>query len=272
MPKKSRTSNSKGKKMKTRKQKVINMIGCSKKHKHSKSCKSLGANVCPNCGPNCHCGPNCNCPHPCPGSCYLNRRKSKKSQKGGYGCGSCGCPYAPLSVAQMNKFGGDVPVIIDGKGYSPILGIGQNGGNCNSMYQSGGNFFKPASPIPGPFVGSSWGSSVNQWPSMNGISSDRNYLNSYAGSIDKDPQQQMSMADSGYNTKNSMIGGTNKKKLTSSNRKSMKAGGLVPQDLVNLGSNFSFNLKSAYNSLNGYNPPTNPLPYKDQLTVTNKFM
>jgi hypothetical protein len=40
---------------------------------------------------------------------------------------------------------------------------------------------------------------------------------------------------------------------------------LVPQDLVNLGRNAMFNIGSAYNGLNGYSAPVNPLPYKDQL-------
>ena len=89
---------------KHKKQKVINMIGCSKKHKNSKSCKNKKSLAnCPNCGPNCHCGPNCNCPHPCPGSCYLNRKMVKK---GGSGCGPCGCPFGGLSYTSMNKFGG----------------------------------------------------------------------------------------------------------------------------------------------------------------------
>jgi len=72
---------SQSKRRKRIKQKPINMIGCSKSHKHNKSCSS-----CKNCGPNCHCGSNCNCPHKCPGNCYLNR-----TMKGG-GCGSGSCP------------------------------------------------------------------------------------------------------------------------------------------------------------------------------------
>lgn len=69
------------------KQKTINMIGCSKSHKHTKSCFNSNKE-CPNCGPNCHCGSNCNCPHKCPGNCYLNRR--------GGGCGTTGCPVGGL--------------------------------------------------------------------------------------------------------------------------------------------------------------------------------
>lgn len=259
MPK---TRKYKTKKHKTKKQKIINMIGCSKKHKHSKSCKdkkTLGN--CSKCGPNCHCGPNCNCPHPCPGSCYLNRRKS---QRGGSGCGSCGCPVGGLTAKQMNQFGGlnDSPVLIDGtnsKNFISIPGVSQNGGN----------YYKQ----PGPFSGSSW--TANQWPTQSGVGGDNNYFNSISNVITKDPQTQMLLSDAnaGYNNKSNLIGGyryNKKEKKTTSNllskSKSIKGGGLIPQDLVNLGRSFTFNLNSAYNSLGGYTAPVNPLPYKDQLT------
>jgi hypothetical protein len=138
---------------------------------------------------------------------------------------------------------------------------GQNGGSCNACVQNGGNFFKSIGSIPGPIVGSSWGSSVNKWPGVDGIGANRNVLKPY--NTLKDPQLQMSMYDSGYNTLNSKVGGK---------KRYVKGGGLVPQDLVNLGNNFSFNLKSAYNSLNGYKAPIDPLPYKDQLTQNTKFV
>jgi len=273
------------------------MIGCSKKNK--KSCKNkvfstLGNKQCQNCGPNCHCGPNCNCPHPCPGNCYLNRRSHKvmKKHRGGGGCGACGCPYSPLSWKQMNQFGGNMgaypeilkeSVIIDPVNksqFGPVPGIAQNGGSscgqCGQVPvnpQSGGSFFKQVGPMPGPFVGSPWG--PDKLPGQNGIGGDRNYLKSYADVITNDPAQQMSMNDAGYKTMNSMVGGYTYSKKPTSSSASKKGGGLVPQDLVNLGRDFSFNFKSAYNALNGYKAPVNPAPYKDQLTGalnTDKFM
>jgi hypothetical protein len=83
------------------------------------------------------------------------------------------------------------------------------------------------------FVGKPWGTSVNEWP---GVNDSRNYLSQY--DLSKDPQ---------------------------------RGGGFLPQDLVNLGRDFSFNMKSTYNALNGNNAPVNPLPYKDQLTSSNKL-
>lgn len=295
MPRKSRKNRSN--------QKMYIMHGCSKSNSKSKSCKNTGKNKnmsslgCPKCGPNCHCGPNCNCPHKCTGNCYLNRQKNSKHSGGGGGCGSCGCPIAPY---KMN----------------------QSGGSCAACGQLGGNFFKSAGGIPGPYIGQAYGSSLNQLPGMDGVSNNRNYFSPVSKVIDNDPQLQMTMNDSGYKTLNSMVGGykytdtnsasrsTSRSTSTSSSNsksnsdsksilnslsnsklnkslsykrkyrrtksrsvngksmsyKNMKAGGLIPQDLVNLGRDFSFNIKSTYNALNGYKAPVDPLPYKDQFS------
>ena len=292
MPRKTNKRRNKGKR--TRKQKPLVMIGCSKKSKKScsKVFSTLGNKACPNCGPNCHCGPNCKCPHPCPGNCYLNRR-GRKHRGGGGGCGSCPCPIPPLSSHDMKMFGGysgpyppnliphvdGQPVIISppAKGYQPILGIGQNGGNCSTCGQipvfrqsGGGNFYKAGGPLPGPDIGKPWGPDL-KWPTMNGIGGDRNYFKPY--NTNNDPQQQMSMNDAGYLTKNSMVGGYRYDKKSRSSAKT--GGGLVPQDLVNLGRDFSYNFKTAYNALNGYKAPVDPAPYKGQLTGAlnnNRFM
>jgi hypothetical protein len=245
MPRKSKRSNKKSNKLKkTRKQKVYVMRGCSKNpkscnHNHKKGFSTLGNNDCPNCGPK--------CPH------HLNSKFNRKLNGGG-GCGSCGCPISPLTFKQMNMFGGQNEV------------EGDEG-------LKGGNFFKPSGPIPGPIVGSAWGASFKELPGGNDVGGDRNFLKPYNTNnniIGKDPQLQMSLNGAGYNTMNSKVGGRIKGKRGNKN-KSIKGGGLIPQDLVNLGSNFSFNLKSAYNSLNGYKAPIDPLPYKDQLTQNNKF-
>lgn len=281
------TSKRKNNGKKTRKQKPIVMIGCSKKGKKSRNNRklfsTLGNKSCPNCGTNCSCGPNCKCPHNCPGNCYLNRSRNKK-QGGGSGCGSCGCPIAPMSTRQMNMYGGKSN-IEQPSHYGPILGIGQNGGKSKNRKQSGGSFYKLLGPIPGPFVGKAW--APDKLPGENGIGGDRNYLSPYK--LNNDPQLQMgsSRDDSGYLTKNSMVGGYQyKNKKTedtsssfSSNKKksssSMRGGGFIPQDLVNLGRDFSFNINSAYNATNGYKAPVNPSPYEGQLTHSinnNRFI
>jgi hypothetical protein len=231
----------KSRKNKTKKQRVYKMIGCNKKNK---SCRNK--EPCPTCGPNCHCI-NCKCLKGCKGNCYLNRRL-----KGGSGCGPGGCPIPPLSWKQMQQFQG-------------------------------------GSGIPGPFVGQPW--TANSWPGQNGVSNDNNYLANYKDVVANDPSYHQSMNAAGYNSINSKVGGytydakvfpkskskskrsssksksSSSKSTTSSYRTSdtINGGGLVPQDLVNLGRDFMYNLNSAYNALNGYGAPVNPLPYKDQL-------
>jgi hypothetical protein len=233
-------------KQRTKKQKPIMMIGCSKKNNIF---SSLGNKGCSKCGKKCTCS---------------------KIQKGGSGCGSCGCPMSPLSWDKMNKFGGSnslkgEPVLIDpskqGGEYIPTFGVAQKGGTCAACGQGGGSsLYKPAGPMPGPILGSAWNTSVKEWPGMNGIGGDRNYLNSYASSITNDPQQQMSMSNSGYKTANSMVGGRRHRKTNK------RGGGFIPTDLLNLGRNVNYSVNSAYNTFKGYNPPVNHLPYKDQLT------
>ena len=269
----------------TKNQKPIVMIGCSKKNKSCKSnfFSSLGNKSCPNCGPNCHCGPNCKCPHPCPGNCYQNRTIKKQRGGNNNGCGSCGCPIPPLSTKEMNQFGGyppnlipDVngsPIIIapPSKGFQPI--VGNCGGQCAQTQvvpQSGGYNNIPVGTTPGPFVGKPWG--PNNLPGENGIGGDRNYFKPV--NTNNDPQLQMSSNDAGYKNIGSIVGGYRYSKSDSSSSIKKRGGGLIPTDLVNLGRDFSYNFKTAYNALNGYKAPVDPSPYKGQLTGSlnnNKF-
>ena len=171
--------------------------------------------------------------------CSKTKSKTSSMRKsrglaGGSSCGSGSCPIAPFSWKQM-----------------------QQGGSCASCgltpNMSGGSFYKPASPIPGPFVGQAWSPSIANWPGVNGIGGDSNYL---ANNLYNGPDAQTMMK----------LGGSNKRKGKKGRKKSLKGGGIMPQDLVNLGRDASFNFKSAYNALNGYSAPINSLPYKDQLS------
>ena len=83
-----------------------------------------------------------------------------------------------------------------------------------------------------------------------------------------DPQLQISINNSGYNTPNSMIGGyvyPEKKKsepTTTLKPKEIKGGS---NDFIDLGGAFVYNGTSAYNAINGLTKPINPAPYTDQL-------
>jgi hypothetical protein len=160
--------------------------------------------------------------------CSKCRYKICKHNKltGGQGCGSSGCPSAPYSWNQMNMKGGECNACM-------------KGGECSSCMK-GGNFYKPAAPVPPPLVGDPWTPSIKGWPGVDGIDNNRNYLSNNLYN-EGDPQTMMK------------LGGSKK-----------KGGGLMPQNLTNLGRGIEFNFKSLSNSLYGYSAPTNPLPYKDQ--------
>jgi len=125
------------------------------------------------------------------------------------------------------------------------LQLGVQNGGCTSCLaggvgvQSGGGINNGGTPL----VGKPW--SVNDEGNTNYYS-----LNKYP----VDPQTSMASERNQQTFK----GG----------RRNKKAGGFVPQDLVNLGRSMVYGLGSAYNTLNGYSVPSNPLPYKDQLVNT----
>lgn len=131
----------------------------------------------------------------------------------------------------------------------------QNGG-CS---QSGGKMFglmpgQPIGEMPGPFIGAPIGSEVNTWPGVSEVPHNGNY---YPANLYKvDPQTMMKL---GGSIKKSKSKDKNKR------NKILKGGlSLVPTVVTNIGRDFGFNFKSAYNALNGYKAPINPMPYNDQ--------
>jgi len=145
--------------------------------------------------------------------------------------------------------------------------MSQQGGTCDSCkvgMQNGGimnggtNFYRPAHPIPGAFIGSAWDGNVGGWPGVNGVGGDRNYLaqNKYH----TDPQTMM------------LLGGKKRKHYKKGTKSKKNGGGLIPQGLVNLGRDITYNMGSAYNSLNGYPQPINPAPYMDQLPTSKSLI
>lgn len=116
--------------------------------------------------------------------------------------------------------------------------------------KGGSSFYKPATPIPGPFVGQPWGAAVHEWPGENGMGADRNYLsqNMYF----KDPQTMMK------------LGG---KKIKTYKKKRRR---LNSTKFNKFRKSISFNAGSIYNTLNGYAPPVNPAPYEQQLPNAGK--
>lgn len=196
------------------------------------------------------------------GSIKYNMKGCSKKHKhyhGGSGCGSNGCPIAPLSYSAMSKIkGGSCATCGNYNNAGTILGIAQTGGSCTTCgcSKTGGGFYKPAAPLPAPFVGKAWGGEVSKWPGVDGVDSGRNY---FANNLYKvDPQTMMK------------LGGSRKRRVsTKGKRRSGIKGGGAFQDFINLGRDLSYNFQSTYNSLNGYGAPVNPKPYVQPLN-TNK--
>jgi len=131
------------------------------------------------------------------------------------------------------------------RGASQRAGSQRAGCGCGLGTQSGGS-------SNSALIGNPWTADISNWPGVQGVPGVSNHynLNEYKSF---DPQTQMGSERAQY-------GGT---------RKNKRGGGLIPQDLVNMGRNMMFGVGSAYNSLSGYQAPVNPLPYKNQLMNTN---
>jgi|LauGreDrversion2_5_1035112.scaffolds.fasta_scaffold03655_3 hypothetical protein len=129
-----------------------------------------------------------------------------------------------------------------------LCGVVPQNGGCITCLQSGGS-------ANGALVGAPWTPKIADWPGVAGKDGQTNYfsMNKYL----VDPQTE-TISERNQITYTPQNGGTRRS----------RAGGLIPQDLVNLGRSMVYGVGSAYNSLNGYATPVNPLPYKDQLVNT----
>lgn len=132
------------------------------------------------------------------------------------------------------------------------------GGNNGLPYGENLNFMKGI-PYPNGLTGQSWQANY-QWPGTNNVSGDHNHyeLNKYVPDISRQ------MIATGAQPPFSVGGG--KKNKTLKNRKQKGGSNGFFQDFMNLGRQFTYGLGSAYNGLRGYDAPTNPMPWKGQLT------
>jgi len=161
----------------------------------------------------------------------------KKSQRGG----DCGCGALPLGGGSSQRGGGC------GCGIPPLTG----GTHLGAPMMGGSD---PA------LVGPPWTGAVSTWPGVAGVDGQTNNfaLNSYPAPVD--PQTQSISERDG-----SIFPLKNVEYLAKGGRRSIKkGGGFLPQDLVNMGRSISYGFGSAYNALNGYPSPVDPLPFKDQ--------
>jgi hypothetical protein len=150
----------------------------------------------------------------------------------------------------------------------------QSGGNCGC--QQGGNNGLPYGaqlPVmkgieyPNGLTGDTWGPNF-KWPATTDIAGNNNHyaLNKYT------PDVSRQMIATGASPPFSVGGG--KKRRINKNKKSRKQNGgalsnFLFEDLVNVGRQFQYGIGSTYNTLKGYGPPTDPMPWKGQLTRAN---
>jgi hypothetical protein len=156
--------------------------------------------------------------------------------------GNCGCGQLPImSAGGRRKRGGCGPLC--------LLALG-------GAKQKGGNTWAPQG-----LIGKPWTPNPEGWPGVNGS---RNYLdyNSYKA----DPQT--AMINVGPNPP--FLGGR-KKSRGSRKQKGGNFSNFIGQDLINLGRQFQYNLGSAYNGINGYPRPVNPMPFEGQMPRTPTF-
>lgn len=204
-PRKSRNNRSK-------KQKIYNMHGCSKKNKKGGNLvepKNINASnpIYPNTGPN----PS--------GFNFLN---------GAYLKG----------------------------GYRPFFSSSEKGGlhlnpNC-PLKQMGGD---------SSFIGKPWTPNPSGWPGVDGVDGGRNHfsLNNYQNDISRQ------MVNLGANPPFTGGSKTRRKYKYSKNKRGGSWSNFMTQDLINLGRQMEQGVGTVYNTINGYAPPVNPLPWKDQM-------
>ena len=153
------------------------------------------------------------------------------------------------------------------------------GGNMNmNMNMTGGSTTTQSNngiPYPNGTVGTSW--TPTSWPASKGLlPGDANHFSLNTYNNDVPLQMKAEGAAPPFS-----VGGGKRRKMRKSKQKASKQkaitkrrqrGGtlsnFIGQDFVNLGRQLQFGLGSAYNGLNGYHQPTNPMPWKGQLPST----
>ena len=142
-------------------------------------------------------------------------------------------------------------------------------GGCGSCSVGGQMMMKGGEgnngiPYPNGLVGSPWTPASTGWPGVDGINGNNNYLAQNEYKVDP----QTAMIATGANPPFS-IGGRRRRR--SKKQKGGNLSNLFTQDFVNLGRQLQFGVGSAYNGINGYAAPVNPLPWKGQMANTSSL-
>jgi len=258
MAKTKKTHSKKGKSNKNRK--IYKIKGNKTHKKRNFFSNNYLCNMCRN-----KCKKGCRC------SCHSN-----KKMKGGCGCSTTqlGGDATKLSLAYTGNPVNSYPspyLAYTGKGGNSELSKaypnvnGPSGSSLNIINPGqtfrGGENFSPSdvntSGYPNGLIGPSWSSNSNTWPGVGNVDGVTNH---YDKNIYQPSDISRQMIASGSAPPFS-VGGKKHKKNQS-------GGNIIPDNLLNLGNMFKYGVGSVYNSLNGYQQPTNPLPWNEQLKNT----
>jgi hypothetical protein len=142
----------------------------------------------------------------------------------------------------------------------------QGGGGNNGLPYGEGMPEMRGIQYPDGLTGQSWGGNL-QWPGTSSSGGNNHYsLNTYAP---HDVSRQMLAAGA-----NPPFSGGGSRKQKQKRKPRQRGGGLsnfLFQDLVNLGRSAQFGVGSTYNTLRGYGPPADPLPWKGQLDTRSRI-
>lgn len=143
--------------------------------------------------------------------------------------------------------------------------------NMKSMMSGGGGCSTGNNGIPYPngLVGKPYVNSSNL-PGANGIPGDANYYSNNTYNNDVSRQMIDVGANSPFLGFLGLKGGkkhhhNHSKKKHNKKQRGGTLSNFIGQDLINLGRQITYGAGSAFNALNGYPAPTNPLPWKGQL-------
>jgi len=224
------------------KQKVYKMKGCSKRKNSNKNRtrKYLGG------------GLEKAYPSTDPVSLGVSVTPTNKSLITGGSCGGT-CPTQPPMMGGKKKWGGCC-----GSCGTQMTG-GGSGCGCGKLFGGKKRWGKQKGGYttwdPQGLIGQPWTPAISGWPGVDGVAGNRNFLAFNAYKVDP----QTAMKNVGANPP--FLGGKRRK-----GSRKQKGGNLIGQDFINLGRQIEYGFGSAYNGINGYAAPINPLPWKDQLT------
>ena len=259
-----------------------NMHGCSKRHFFAKGGPEMHGKIrSKKCKCACHLNkdhkPECKC------NCHqLNKafggRRSRGRSRGLRGGDALNLSLAytgkqiPLSPSPYGAYVGKG----GNKAYPIVNNTGGKTGWLNPSQTIRGGGHGSSTSYANGLVGSAWtGGNTDSWPGVNGVGGDGNHLG--LNTYNNDVSRQMTDVGANYPFNGMLRGGSRRRgcghgrgcKCGQGRNRKLRGGGLLPQNLVNVGRNFMYNIGASNNTMNGYDLPVKPLPFEDQLVSNN---